>query len=325
MSKGKTSIMSPSVVMRKKPDIKTRMHILQLGCKKYKGLLLMLIPGIAWFLIFKYYPMYGVTIAFKDYKLLKGIMGSPWTGLDHFIRLFNSSQFESVFWNTLIIGIYRLVFSFPAPILFAILLNEIRHERYKKAIQSITYLPHFISWVVIAGLLQTILSPVDGVVNYVFQAFGLGPYKFLMMPGLFRGIVIGSGIWKDMGWGSIVYLAAITGIDPQIYEAATMDGVTRLKKIWYITVPSIFPVIITMFLMKVGNIMEGGRDQILNLYNPIVYSVGDILDTYSYRVGLLDFDYSYSTAISLFQNVIGLIFLYITNFITKRVSDQGLW
>lgn len=325
MNKGKSSAMSPSVGMRKKPDIKTRMNILLLGCKKYKGLLLMLIPGIVWFLIFKYYPMYGVTIAFKDYKLLKGIMGSPWTGFDHFIRLFNSSQFESVFWNTLIIGFYRLIFSFPAPVIFAVLLNEIRHERFKKTIQSITYLPHFISWVVIAGILQTVLSPVDGVVNYVFQLFGLGPYKFLMMPELFRGIVIGSGIWKDMGWGSIVYLAAITGIDPQIYEAATMDGVTRLKKIWYITIPSIFPVIVTMFLMKVGNIMEGGRDQILNLYNPIVYSVGDILDTYSYRVGLLDFDYSYSTAISLFQNVVGLVFLYITNFITKRFSDQGLW
>lgn len=325
MSKNRSGVTSPSIGMSNKLAFKKKAKLFLHNCKRYKGLLIMLIPGIAWFLIFKYYPMYGVTIAFKDYKLLKGIMGSPWVGFKHFLRLFNSSQFESVFWNTLIIGIYRLVFSFPAPVIFAILLNEIRHEKFKKTIQSITYLPHFISWVVIAGLIHTILSPVDGVVNYVLQFFGLGPYKFLMMPELFRGIVIASGIWKEMGWGSIVYLAAITGIDPQIYEAATIDGATRLKKIFYITIPSIMPVVIIMFLMKVGNIMEGGRDQILNLYNPIVYSVGDILETYSYRVGLIDFDYSYSTAISLFQNVVGLVFLFITNQITKRTSDQGLW
>jgi putative aldouronate transport system permease protein len=158
--------------------------------------------------------MYGVTIAFKDYKLLKGIMGSPWSGINHFQRLFNSSQFSSVFWNTFIIGSYRLIFVFPAPIIFAILLNEIRNERYKKAIQSITYLPHFISWVVIASLIHTILSPVDGVVNHLLNILGFGPYKFLMMPELFRGILVSSEIWKGLGWGSIVYLAAITGIDP---------------------------------------------------------------------------------------------------------------
>lgn len=285
----------------------------------------MLIPGIAWFIIFKYIPMYGVTIAFKNYRILKGILGSPWAGFRHFERLFNSSQFGSVFWNTLILGIYRLIFVFPASIAFAILLNEITHLRFKKAVQTITYLPHFLSWVVVATFIHNILSPVNGVLNIILQFFGLGPYKFLMMPEIFRGILIISEIWKGMGWGSIVYLAAITGIDPQLYEAATMDGVTRIKQIWYITIPMILPVIVIMFLMKVGNIMEGGREQILNLYNPIVYRVGDVLDTYSYRVGLVDFDYSYSTAVSLFQNVIGIIFLLVSNIFTRRVSDQGLW
>ncbi|HHV60704.1 MAG TPA: sugar ABC transporter permease [Clostridiaceae bacterium] len=294
-------------------------------CKRHKGLLIMLIPGIAWFIIFKYIPMYGVTIAFKNYRILKGILGSPWAGFRHFERLFNSSQFGSVFWNTLILGIYRLIFVFPASIAFAILLNEITHLRFKKAVQTITYLPHFLSWVVVATFIHNILSPVNGVLNIILQFFGLGPYKFLMMPEIFRGILIISEIWKGMGWGSIVYLAAITGIDPQLYEAATMDGVTRIKQIWYITIPMILPVIVIMFLMKVGNIMEGGREQILNLYNPIVYRVGDVLDTYSYRVGLVDFDYSYSTAVSLFQNVIGIIFLLVSNIFTRRVSDQGLW
>lgn len=269
--------------------------------------------------------MYGVTIAFKNYRILKGILGSPWAGFRHFERLFNSSQFGSVFWNTLILGIYRLIFVFPASIAFAILLNEITHLRFKKAVQTITYLPHFLSWVVVATFIHNILSPVNGVLNIILQFFGLGPYKFLMMPEIFRGILIISEIWKGMGWGSIVYLAAITGIDPQLYEAATMDGVTRIKQIWYITIPMILPVIVIMFLMKVGNIMEGGREQILNLYNPIVYRVGDVLDTYSYRVGLVDFDYSYSTAVSLFQNVIGIIFLLVSNIFTRRVSDQGLW
>lgn len=324
MKKNQSGSVTSSVSAIKKPGVSKAGDLL-FRCKRYKGLLIMLIPGLVWYLIFKYVPMYGVTIAFKDYKLLKGIMGSPWAGFKHFERLFNSSQFTNVFWNTLIIGIYRLIFSFPAPVIFAILLNEIRHERFKKTIQSITYLPHFISWVIVAGIIHTVLSPVDGVVNYILQFFGLGPYKFLMMPEIFRGIIIVSGIWKDIGWGSIVYLAAITGIDPQLYEAATIDGASRFRKIFSITIPSILPVVIVMFLMKVGNIMEGGRDQIMNLYNPIVYRVGDVLDTYSYRVGLIDFDYSYSTAISLFQNVVGLVFLFITNFITKRTSDEGLW
>ncbi|MGI6226894.1 MAG: ABC transporter permease [Peptococcales bacterium] len=325
MKKKESGLTSPSFDTNLNHRILNKLKYFFVECKRHKGLLIMLIPGIIWFLVFKYYPMYGVTIAFKDYKLLKGVIGSQWSGLNHFQRLFNSSQFSNVFWNTLIIGIYRLIFSFPAPIIFAILLNELQHRRYKKIIQSITYLPHFISWVVIASLIHNVLSPVNGVVNYMLQFLGFGPYKFLMMPELFRGILITSEIWKGMGWGSIVYLAAISGIDPQLYEAATIDGVTRLKQIWYITIPMILPVVIIMFLMKVGNIMEGGRDQILNLYNPIVYRVGDVLDTYAYRVGLIDFDYSYSTAISLFQNLIGIIFLFISNFITKRVSDQGLW
>lgn len=294
-------------------------------CVRYKGLLIMLIPAVVWYLIFKYYTMYGVVIAFKDYKILGGITGSPWVGFKYFTRLFSSAQFGEIFRNTVVISGYKLLITFPAPILLAILLNEIKHTRFKKTIQSITYLPHFISWVVISGLIANILSPVDGVVNYILGLVGLGPYKFLMMPSAFRSIVVIAAVWKGVGWGSIVYLAAITGVDQSLYEAAEIDGATRFRQMMHITIPSIIPVIVIMFIMRIGNIMEAGFEEIINLYNPTVYSVGDILDTYAYRVGLIDFNYSYSTAISFFQNIVGLILLFITNAFSKRISEHGLW
>lgn len=295
------------------------------NCIKYRGLLLLLLPSFIWFFIFKYYTMYGVIIAFKDYKLLKGVIGSPWVGFKYFERLFTNSQFIPVLRNTLIISGYKLIFAFPAPILLALLLNEVRNKYFKQVIQSITYLPHFISWVVIAGLIQTVLSPTDGVVNFLLAKIGMGPYKFLMMPSIFRGILVLAVIWKEVGWGSVVYLAAITGIDQEMYEAAEIDGAGRVRKMLSITLPSIAPVIIIMFILRIGNIMDAGFDEIFNLYNPIVYSVADILDTYSYRVGLIDFNYSYSTAISLFKNLVGLILVIITNTFTKRLSEHGLW
>jgi putative aldouronate transport system permease protein len=294
-------------------------------CGRHRGLLVMLIPAVVWYLVFKYYTMYGVVIAFKDYKLLQGVLRSPWVGLKYFERLFSSSQFVPVFLNTLIISGYKLLVAFPAPIILAILLNEVRGNKFRKTVQTITYLPHFISWVVIGGLVQTILSPTDGVVNFVLGKLGLGPFKFLQMPSLFRGIVVAAHVWKEVGWGSVVYLAAISGIDQALYEAAEIDGAGRFRRISHITIPSIAPVIVILLILRVGYTMDAGFEEVMNLYNPIVYSVADIIDTYSYRVGLIDFNYSYSTAISLFKNVIGLLLLLLTNALTRRVSDQGLW
>jgi putative aldouronate transport system permease protein len=291
----------------------------------YRGLLLLLVPSIVWFLIFQYYPMYGVIIAFKKYRILDGMLGSPWVGLANFQRLFRSPQFLQVLRNTLLISFYKLVFGFPMPIILALLLNEITNLRFKKTIQTISYLPHFISWVVIGGLIRAVLSPTTGVVNFLLGLLNIGPINFMVEPAFFRPMVVAANIWKNVGWGSIIYLASISGIDPQLYEAAVMDGANRWRQAIHITLPSLAPVIVILFLLRIGYIMNAGFEEILNLYNPVVYSVGDIIDTYVYRVGLIDFDYSYSTAIGLFKNVLGLSLLILTNTVTKRFSQYGVW
>ena len=291
----------------------------------YRGLLIMLIPAVVWFLVFEYYPMYGVIIAFKKYRILEGIVGSPWVGLDNFERLFRSPTFLNVFRNTLLISFYKLIFGFPAPIILALLLNEIRIQKFKKAVQTISYLPHFISWVVISALIRQLFSPTSGVVNHLLILIGLEPINFMIEPGFFRPMIVMANIWKDVGWGSILYLAAISSIDPQLYEAATVDGAGRFRQAISITLPSLAPVIVILFILRVGFLMNAGFEEIFNLYNPITYSVGDILDTYAYRVGLVEFDYSYSTTISLFKNVIGLLMLIFTNAIVRRFSDYGVW
>ena len=293
----------------------------------YKGLLLMMLPAIVFFAVFRYAPMYGVTVAFKDFKVKKGILGSPWAdpATKYFIRMFNNPSFMRAFRNTLAISILKIVFTFPAPIIFAIMLNEVRNSAFKKTIQTVTYLPHFMSWIVVAGLMRVLLSPVDGVINDIIAAFGGTKIRFLMEPKWFRPLVVLSSLWKNVGWGSIVYLAALTGIDPQLYEAADIDGASGWQKILNVTLPCIFPTISIMFILRIGDIMSGGFDQIVNLYNSLTYSVGDILDTYAYRVGLVDFDYSLSTALSLFKNVIGLIMVLITNYVTKKLGQEGVY
>lgn len=293
----------------------------------YRGLLMMMLPAVIYFVVFKYAPMYGITVAFKDFKVKKGILGSPWANpaTKYFIRMFNNPSFMRAFKNTLVISILKIIFTFPAPIIFAIMLNEVRSTFYKKTIQTITYLPHFMSWIVVAGLMRMLLSPVDGVVNDVIVALGGTKIRFLMEPKWFRPLVVLSSLWKNVGWGSIVYLAALTGIDPQLYEAADMDGASGLQKILHVTLPCIFPTISIMFILRIGDIMNGGFDQIVNLYNSLTYSVGDILDTYAYRVGLIDFDYSLSTALSLFKNIIGLMMVLLTNFVTKKLGQEGVY
>lgn len=296
--------------------------------KRYGGMYLLILPVLVWVFIFCYVPMYGVVIAFKDYKFLKGITGSAWTsnyGMKYFIRFLTSSQFPRVMSNTVIISSMRLLISFPAPIILAILLNEIRSNRFKRVVQSITYLPHFMSWVVISAMIMDVLNPVNGIVNAVIVLLGGRSVSFTIEPGYFRWILVFSSMWKEVGWGSVVYLAAITGLDLAMYEAANIDGANRFQKVVYITAPSIMPVIVIMFILRIGSFLNAGFDEIINMYNPAVYSVADIIDTYAYRVGLVDLNFSYSAAIGLFKNVIGAILLVITNLITKSMTGEGVW
>jgi putative aldouronate transport system permease protein len=293
--------------------------------KKYKFLYLFLLPAFVWFIIFYYTPIYGVTIAFKDYSLTKGILGSPWVGLKHFERMFGSPEFTRVFKNTLIISFLKLLFVYTSGIFLALALNELFHEKFKKVVQSITYLPHFLSWVIIGSIMVELLSPSSGLVNHMIVALGGKPIYFLAETEWFVSILILSDMWQSIGWGSIIYLAAIAGVDPQLYEAATMDGAGRFKKIWHVTLPSISSVIIIMMIFNIGNMMNAGFDQIFNLYNPAVYEVADIIDTYVYRVGLVQMNFSFSTAVGLFKNAIGLVLVLLVNRLANRFGQTGLW
>jgi putative aldouronate transport system permease protein len=292
---------------------------------KMRWYYLLLLPVLLNMALFHYKPMYGIVIAFKDYMILDGILGSPWVGFAHFQRLFSSMLFYRVLSNTFIISVLRIVFGFPAPILLALLLNELRGLQFKRVVQTISYLPHFISWVVLGGIIQEVLSPSRGVVNYFITLFGGKAIYFLTEPSYFRAILVSTGIWQSVGWGSIVYLAAITSIDVQQYEAAYIDGATRFQQARFITLPSLMPVVTVIFLLNLSSILNAGFDQVFNLYNGMVMSVGDIIDTYVYRVGLLGFEYSFATAVGLFKNVIGFLLVIGVNAITGRYSDYGLW
>lgn len=290
----------------------------------YRMLYVMLLPAIVFLIIFSYIPMYGASIAFKDFWITKGILGSPWVGLEHFEKIFRTEKFWQVFRNTIEINLLRLVFGFPAPIILAILLNEVRQKFFKRSIQTIIYLPHFISWVTIAGIIFSILST-EGLVNNIIVAFGGTPINFLTNDGMFRPLLIISGIWKEIGWGTIIYMAALAGINPDLYEAATVDGANRFKQIIYITLPSLLPIISILLILNFGSMMNGGFDQVFNLYNTMVYESGDVIDTYVYRIGLTQGEYSVATAIGLLLNVINFTLLVLVNYTSKKLSGQGIY
>lgn len=292
---------------------------------KYRSLVFLALPGIIFFIIFKYIPIYGVTIAFKSFNFKQGIIGSPWIGFEHFLRLFGSPDFYIILRNTVWISFLKLLFGFPAPIILAILLNEIRSRIFKKTIQTISYLPYFLSWIVISGLLVEMLSPSRGVVNYILSLFDQESVEFLTNPNWFIAILVSSNVWRSIGWGSIIYLASISNIDTQIYEAAVVDGAGRFKQILHITIPSLMPVISIMLILSVGDLLNAGFDQIFNLYNPLVYDVSDIIDTYVYRVGLIDLDYSFATAVNLFKNIIAFGLIILTNELLKKNNEYSIW
>ncbi|MBB6732326.1 ABC transporter permease [Cohnella zeiphila] len=294
--------------------------------KKHRILLLLLVPALVWYGLFYYAPLYGIQLAFKDYRIIDGIAGSPWVGLEHFRRMFSgTNDFPEILRNTVIISLYHLLFGFPAPIALALLFQEIRFKRFRRIVQSVSYLPHFLSWVVLAGLITVFLSPSRGVVNYALQGIGLDPIYFLGEKAYFRFTLIASDVWKEVGWGTVVYLAAIAGIDPHLYEAARVDGAGRWKMIVRITLPGILPVIVILFILRVGHVLDGGFDQVLNLYNPAVYEVGDIIDTYVYRVGINQMQYGFTTAVGLFKNAVGFALLVTVNWIVKRLGQEGLF
>ncbi|WP_209973100.1 ABC transporter permease [Lederbergia galactosidilytica] len=291
--------------------------------KKHWMLYVMILPGIIFYVVFKYIPLFGSVIAFQDYQIFKGIWGSPWVGLENFRFLFSYQDFFLVLRNTATIAFYQLVFSFPAPIILALLFNEVRILLAKKTLQSLFYLPHFLSWVVVGGIVFELLST-QGIVNAILGFFDIEPILFMQEEKYFRTIVVLSGIWKEIGWGTIIYLAAIAGINPNLYEAALVDGASRWKQTIHITIPMLFPTILVLFLLNIGNFLELGFDQIFNLLTPMTYSVGDIIETYVYRAGVLQGQYSMTTAIGLFQSVIGFALLWIFNRLARK-TDQGLW
>ncbi len=281
---------------------------------------IMLIPVILYFVIFHYIPMVGAQIAFKDFSISKGIFGSPWAGFKHFKSYFNSYYFVRLIRNTVVLSAYNILFGFPAPILLAILINEVQNMKFKRVVQAVTYLPHFISIVIVCALLRNFFAS-DGVVN---QLFGTN-INFFMREDMFRPLYVGSGIWQEIGWGSIVYLSAITGIDASLYEAAEIDGAGRFQKILYVTLPCVAATITVMFIMRVGRMMTVGADKVLLMYNESTYATSDIISTFVYRKGLLEQNYSYSAAVDLVNSFVNCFLLVIANKICKKISGNGLW
>lgn len=292
---------------------------------KYWQLYCMILPGIMFFFLFKYVPILGSVIAFQDYNVYKGILGSPFVGFKHFETLFTYPEFLKILQNTVFISIYQLAFGFPAPIILALLLNEVRKMWFKRSVQTIVYLPHFLSWVIVGGLVINVLSPNYGIINEILEFLGMERIFFMQQPEFFRSIVVASGIWKEVGWNAIIYLAALASINTEMYEAADVDGAGRFRKMISITLPSLLPTIMILFLLRIGHLLDLGFEQIYMLLNPLVAEKGQIIDTYIYTVGLLGGQYSYTTAIGIFKSVVGLMLIFSFNQISKKLTGETLY
>lgn len=288
---------------------------------------LMVVPALLFIIVFSYIPMYGVLMAFQDYNLFKGFTASPWVGVKHFEMFFNAPEFWTVMRNTIVISLLKLLIGFPAPILLALMLNEVRSRVFKRTVQTISYLPHFLSWVIVSGFVMSMLSTENGSINMLLQKLSLidHPISFLSLPEYFWSILVTTGVWKEIGFSSIVYLAAIAGIDPHMHEAAAMDGASRLRQMFSVTLPSILPVIIVFLILAIGNLLSAGFEDILLLgSNPVLRDVGDVIDTYVYRIGIQNNRYSYATAAGLFKSLIGVFLLVGANYAARK-SGNSLW
>ncbi|QHW35308.1 sugar ABC transporter permease [Paenibacillus rhizovicinus] len=292
---------------------------------KDKYLLLMQLPCLIYYLVFRYAPMFGLVISFKNYNLFKGVWASPWVGLKYYRTFLNSPDFFELLSNTVLLGVTKLAFAFPAPIILALLLNEVTATFLKRFVQTVSYLPHFISNVVVASMVLTFLSPSTGVVNHYLKVLGFHPVNFMSEPGWFRPVYVLSEIWQHVGWETIIYLAALTAIDPQLYEAARIDGANRWRQTLNITLPCMAPTIIILFIFNVGDVLDIGFEKVFLLASPAIYSTADIISTYVYRVGLSQGNYSYAASIDLFTAIISLIFVFTANFLARKFSEHSIW
>lgn len=291
--------------------------------RKHWDMYLMLIPALVFLVLFKYLPMWGIRIAFQDFNIFDP-SGSEWIGFANFQKLFTSKDFLNVLKNTLIISFAKIAILFPMGIIVALFLNEVHAMWYKKAVQTIIYIPHFFSWIVVAGIFTSILSTTNGLLNQLIELFGGEAVNFIT-PAWFRSVIVFSAGWKEVGWNAIVFIAAIAGVGQEMYEAARIDGAGRLRQIWSITLPSIMPTILLMFILRIGSIMNAGTEQILAMYNPVVYDVADVIGTYVYRIGLGKMDYSFSTAVGLFESLVGFILVMTGNWLSRRTTGSSIW
>ncbi|WP_261302282.1 ABC transporter permease [Paenibacillus andongensis] len=315
--------MSPETIIPFIAKKRSRLGIL-IDIRRNKLLYVMLIPVLLYYVIFHYGPMYGAIIAFKDFSPRLGIWGSDWVGFEHFQAFFTGPYFWRTIKNTVLISFYQLLFGFPAPIVLALLLNEVRHALFKRTVQTLTYMPHFISLVVICGIIKD-FTVSDGVINDVIAFFGGERTTFLLEPSFFRSVYVSSGVWQHIGWGTIIFLAALTGIDQEQYEAAKIDGAGRWKQMTNVTLPGLMPTIIILLILEIGKMMNVGFEKIILLYNPGTYETADVISSYVYRVGLQDFNYSFSSAVGLFNSVINFILLICSNWLSRKFNDTSLW
>lgn len=306
-------------------DRQRRRHLVWKQMKANYFLYLFLLPATLHILVFSYWPMYGIQIAFKDFFAFKGIEGSPWVGLKHFVKFFESPRFLTLLGNTLSISLYSLIAGFPIPIMLALLLNYTPKQGLKRFTQTVSYAPHFISIVVMAGMINVFLSPRSGFVNTILGFFGVEPIFFMGNPGAFKHIYVWSGVWQGMGWSSIIYLAALSGVSPELHEAAIIDGANKLQRIWHIDIPTIMPTMVILLVMNFGSVMNVGYEKAFLLQNNLNINASEIISTYTYKIGLQQAQYSYSTAIGLFNNVINLILLISVNKAAKMLSGSSLW
>lgn len=290
-----------------------------------KWLYVMLLPGVLYFIIFKYFPMYGLIISFQNYKPYQGIFGSEWVGLEHFKRLFTEPEFFNILWNTIVLFGLNIFIYFPIPIILALMLNELRGNFFKRLFQTLVYLPHFMSWVIIVSISYVMVTMDGGIINELLSYFGFEKINFLLSNGWLRPMYIIQVIWREAGWGTIIYLAAIAAVDPGLYEAARIDGAGRMRQVWHITLPTIRGVIITLFILKIGHVLDLGFEHVYLLLNSMNRQVGEIIDTYVYTAGLRQGQFSYSTAIGFFKSIIGLVMVMLVNRISKKMGEEGVY
>jgi putative aldouronate transport system permease protein len=308
------------------PQAASKMQKIKLKLWRDRFLYLLILPGVLFFIIYKYIPMLGLVIAFQNYSPFLGFTGSEWIGFKHFAKLFEEAEVVRVLWNTLYLSFLQIVFSFPAPILLAILLNEVRSQLYKRIIQSIVYLPHFLSWVIVVGIFMIFLRTHGFINSFLQVAFGMDqPIDFLIKPEFFRPLLIFQVIWKEIGWGTIIFLAALAGINPDLYEAAIVDGASRWRKIWHITLPGLRGTIVILLILRLGHVLDSGFEHIFLMLNAFNTEIGNVLDIYVYTKGILQSDYSFATAVGMFKGIVGLVLVVGANRLAKKFGEDGIY